>query len=80
MAFSENTNQLRIWGHLFGLNYLDNDKGLPSRLLKYWYHTNKRAIQTGREKLGNRFLTINFEEFCKYPERKVPEFFTNKYK
>ena len=73
MAFSENVNQLRIWGHLFDVEYNTNDKKIPSKLLKYWYHSNKNAIETGREKLGKRFLAIKFEDFCKYPEKEVPK-------
>jgi len=73
MAFSDNVNQLRIWGHLFELEYKDNDKKLPSKLLKYWYHSNKTAIEKGREKLGKRFLTISFEDLCRYPEKEVPK-------
>lgn len=65
MAYSQNQNQLKVWGQvLFGLPYLD---GAPAQSLKFWCHAHRRVLGI-KEKLGKNFLFLNFDDLCANPE------------
>ena len=64
MAFSENQNQVKLWGSM----YLSKEdfKNLPYASLKYWCIVHKRILEIG-EKMGPNFLLINFDKMCAKP-------------
>jgi len=64
MAFSENQNQLKIWGkHFIG----EECEISPYYSLKYWCISHKRVQQIGKI-LGANFLFLNYDNFCSNPE------------
>jgi len=66
MAFSANHNQVRRWGHLFGISY-----GKPSKsrsALAYWVAANDLALAQGVRVLGERFHLLVFDELVEEPE------------
>ncbi|WP_158569390.1 sulfotransferase [Pseudotabrizicola alkalilacus] len=68
MAFSNNTWQARHWAHLYGLSQ-DTDTPLPLHQLRYWTAANRAALDYGAAHMGDRFLIISYEEYCRKPER-----------
>jgi hypothetical protein len=69
MAFSQNQNQLKIWGqHFIG----DECSISPSFSLKYWCITHRRALEIGKP-MGSNFLFLNYDNFCSNPERGISE-------
>ncbi len=71
MAYSKNQTQLRSWGKLFGINSPETPDQIPCLSLKFWNKVNMRAINMGRELPGNRFLLVNFDNLCLFPERET---------
>jgi len=70
MAYSDNQNQLKLWGPTFL-----NDKTLeisPSNSLKYWCLTHQRMLSL-KEKYSSRVLFVEFESLCRNPIEKVKE-------
>lgn len=65
MAFSQNQNQFKLWGHIF---LGDTFPITPANSLKYWCHVQQRITRIGQN-LGDRFLLLNYDEFCNQPER-----------
>jgi hypothetical protein len=70
MVWSSNQQQVRRWGHLFGIGSTGGDT-LTSASLDFWIMSNKRAISIGHERLRDRFLLINFDAFCATPEESL---------
>lgn len=71
MAFSKNQNQLFNWGPLYGVNRPTISSQIPSAALQYWIRANQQILMVG-EKLGpDKFLKINFEKLCNYPESEI---------
>ena len=69
MAFSQNQNQLKIWGqHFIG----DECSITPYFSLKYWCITHRRVQQIGGA-LGPNFLFLNYDNFCSNPESGISE-------
>ncbi len=68
MALSRNQQQLMNWGFLFGLGKPRTVEEIPRLSLKYWVLANHRVASLG-ESLGERFLTLNFDMLCLYPEK-----------
>lgn len=64
MAFSSNQNQVLNWGDHFGVSTTDLDALTPEQSLEFWNRANEFAITTGDRLLGDRFLTIAFEDLC----------------
>lgn len=69
MAHSGNTNQLKNWGSLFGIE----PNNTPEQQLEYWIRANKQAIEVGEKQLGNRFYMLNYDEFCINPSIEIPK-------
>lgn len=68
MAYSSNQNQMNLWGkEVFGKNF-NVSLGEPS--FRYWAWAHRR-VATFRKKLGNRFLILNFENFCSSPRDSI---------
>jgi len=70
MAYSTNQAQLYNWGTLFGV-MPNPSESLPKLSLQYWIRANNRAINKGRKLLGERFLLINFDRLCLFPEEET---------
>ena len=68
MAFSENQQQLHNWGKThFDIPTPGNRDLLPQTSLEYWIRANQRAIDVGRQHLGERFFLLNFDDLCSDP-------------
>jgi hypothetical protein len=65
MAFSNNQNQLALWGDIF----LDrsNIEVNPRYSLKYWCATHKRNLEIEQE-FQSRVFLLNFDQLCLSPE------------
>lgn len=66
MAYSNNQNQLKLWGGIFL-----NDTNLeinPKNSLKYWCTVHKRMLKF-QEKFQDRVLMLNFDELCRNPKK-----------
>ncbi len=71
MAFSDNQNQLKNWGrYILGPEFSKTPSA--SQKLDFWIVANLRAIQTGREKLGNNLFVLDYDELCTMPEKTLP--------
>ena len=67
MAFSQNSWQARHWGQLYGMPYRP-DVPSPVQKLRYWSAANERAIVYGKANMRGRFLTVQYEDFCRQPQ------------
>jgi sulfotransferase family protein len=67
MAFSGNTQQLRNWGDLAGVQIPADSSKLPIAQLEYWVKANESAIDRGRVLLGSRFYLCNYDALCLDP-------------
>lgn len=66
MAYSNNQNQLKLWGNIFL-----NDTNLeinPRNSLKYWCSVHKRMLKL-QEKFKDRVLMLHFDELCSKPQK-----------
>ncbi len=64
MAYSENQNQIRLWGALFlGINQVEVNARAS---LKFWCMAQRRVAVLG-EQMPNRFLWFNYDAFCAAP-------------
>jgi hypothetical protein len=70
MAYSANQAQLHNWGDLFDMAVAPGTTGAQraQQSLEFWIRANTRAIEQGRNRLGDRFLLINFDDLCRNPE------------
>lgn len=64
MAYSNNQNQLQLWGPLFFPN--ENVQVSPQWSLRYWCAVHRRIMDWGKD-MGDRFLFINYDQFCQSP-------------
>ena len=65
MAFSNNTNQIRNWGkYICGISIIDEFVS-EKMMLEYWIFANKRAIEIGKKQLNDKFMIINYNNFCR---------------
>jgi len=67
MAYSNNLNQLKFWGHVF---LGRKPEVSPRDSLKYWHIVHRRVMQLG-EKLGDNFYLLNFDQLCAFPDAEV---------
>ncbi len=68
MAYSANQQQLFNWGPMFGINLPENPEEIPVASYRYWVKVNQKVIQQGEAMEPNRFLAINFDNFCANPQ------------
>lgn len=69
IAHSKNQNQQLLWGkYFFGDSFTIN----PYYSLKYWCFVHKRILEISQP-LGNNFLLLNFDKFCRNPEEEIPK-------
>jgi hypothetical protein len=74
MAFSDNKNQLRLWGPSVlpkELQKFDRQGHIvesPELSMKYWTLVHKKVLAFGK-RIGKRFLMINFDDMCLHKEK-----------
>jgi hypothetical protein len=71
MAYSHNQRQLFNWGELYGVEIPSADELLPKAALSYWVRANRKALAIGRQMGDDKFLSVNFDEFCAAPKSGV---------
>ncbi len=69
MALSSNKNQLRNWGTFFSINTSSSSE--TQAALEYWIKANQFAIKYGKNTLKARFLLLNFDQLCAFPEQEI---------
>lgn len=71
MAFSENLQQLKNWGFLFGLEYGQNlsKTEIARRQFEFWYRTNVFVSKYFDYK--EKFYLLNFDKLCVQPEKEI---------
>jgi hypothetical protein len=63
MAFSNNQNQVKLWG----TNFIGEELEInPRYSLKYWCKVHQRISKIGKT-MGDNFLLLNYDDFCKEP-------------
>jgi hypothetical protein len=67
MAYSDNQNQLSLWGRYFLGDSFDGMVS-PEASLRFWCAVHKRVARLGRAMGPDRFLLLNFDELCSQPE------------
>jgi hypothetical protein len=71
MAFSNNQNQLRLWGPSLLPNSKFDKHGhiiyTPELSMKYWTLVHKKIMEQSKT-MGKNFLMINFDKLCNEPE------------
>jgi hypothetical protein len=69
MAWSDNTTQTLLWGHLAGVRV--KDLGDPTEManaqLAWWLASTGRVERIGKV-LGERFVLLNYDRFCVDPQ------------
>jgi hypothetical protein len=66
MAFSSNRNQVRNWGHHYGIDV--EGMSPEEAALRFWIVANRHAVAEAN-RLAVRFLLLNFDDLCRSPER-----------
>jgi hypothetical protein len=71
MAFSDNQQQLFNWGPMFGVELPKNKPEIPRASFKYWVKANRAALEAGKKLGPEKFLWINYDQFCSNPEPEI---------
>lgn len=71
MAFSDNQNQLAMWGPSFIGNHC---RMTPYFSLKFWCVVHQRILKMG-QLMGAEFLLINYDDFCTHPDKSLKRLF-----
>ena len=72
MAYSGNQEQVYKWGWVFDLPSAPPENE-PQRALQFWIKANLRAVEQGHSLLGERFLTLNFDNLCTDPREVIAQ-------
>jgi len=75
MAFSDNKNQLELWGPLlFSKEELTQPgwSSSPRLSLKYWRIVHERVLKEGA-KMGKQFFLLNYDILCENPDKTMNE-------
>ena len=67
MAFSENQNQVKLWGYMY-LSKSDFSN-IHYASLKYWCIVHKKILEIGNKMGSDKFLLINFDKMCLKPNK-----------
>ncbi len=67
MAYSNDTNQLRMFGDLM-LTAGEQSLPQPMRAMAYWRTANLRAAEMGKSLFPDRYHPLRFEDLCQHPE------------
>lgn len=70
MALSHNQAQLANWGRLLGIVPAPGEPPERTRL-RFWLTANRRAIAYGRERMGERFLLLDYDALCRDPAQEI---------
>lgn len=73
MAFSQNEQQLRLWGRAYDINLPPNAAPTPDQKLAFWILANRRALNTGEWMGPARFHCLRFDDLCLQPEKVLRE-------
>jgi hypothetical protein len=68
MANSTNQSQVKLWGELL-TGEKTTDPG-PDNSFRYWCAVHRRVLEASRD-MGDRFLLLNFDDFCLRPKNGV---------
>jgi hypothetical protein len=68
MAFSDNLNQMRLWGPSVGLMPEHGALADANNQLRWWLRSTELAFARA-ESLEDRFVPVRFEEYCSEPTR-----------
>jgi hypothetical protein len=71
MAYSDNQNQLKLWGPLFLNDY--NLEINPKNSLKYWCITHKRMLHL-KNTFQERIFMLDFDKLCNNPKDILVDF------
>lgn len=74
MAFSDNVQDLYLWGPLLGVpppRDGDDPDALAAALLRHWAAANSWTLDVGTAALGDRFVLLRFEDLCADPEATI---------
>lgn len=70
MAYSQNQNQLRLWGtRCLGI---DPIVVTPHLSLKFWVAVHRKVLEAGSG-MGGRFLMVNYDRLCADPRGELPK-------
>lgn len=75
MAFSKNRRQLKLYGHLLGVESNVPEGLIPAQQLEYWIKSNNHVINYCKKNLPNRYFILRFDELCASPEKVIAEMF-----
>lgn len=71
MAFSQNKNQVRLWGPIF-LKRIINDPPNPADALEYFCEVHRRITKlASSSEFKDRITLIHFEKICHQPEQEI---------
>ncbi len=71
MAFSQNKNQVRLWGPIFLERKLE-EPPKPADALEYFCEVHRRVTALAAfPEFQDRIIFIHFEELCRQPEREI---------
>jgi hypothetical protein len=68
MAFSENQNQVKLWGFMYMSK--EDFSNINYASLKYWCIVHKRILKIG-QRMGANFYLLNYERLCTYPNKEL---------
>lgn len=71
MAFSDNQNQLHLWGGSFNVNVPEDQQRLPQASYRYWVQANREARTRGLALGADRFMLLNFDQLCSDPDQQL---------
>ena len=74
LAFGANTQQLVAFGPLFGIDPAVGPR--PVAQLDYWIRANRRALDLGPRRLGERFHLLRYDELVANPATIAGELFS----
>lgn len=71
MAFSQNKNQVRLWGPLF-LKNKPEEPPSPADALAYFCEVHRRVTTLAMlPEFQDRIIFVHFEELCRHPDREI---------
>ena len=73
MAYTRNQYQIGNWAGDLGVEVRRGPGGaaLPGSMLDYWLAANELALRVGRDRLGDRFLLVRYENLCRAPRAEL---------
>lgn len=71
IAFNKNQQQLHNWASFYELKEPEFPEDVPRASLKYWIRANKKVRDLNKTIGKEKFLFINFEELCTFPENVI---------